>query len=153
MIKPTVGRKVWYRPSETDKKSGTGNPAMAVFGDQPCDATIIAVHNDRLVNLAIIDHNGGYHVRTSALLLQDDAKPADGQGYAEWMPYQVGQAAKEVSVAVPDKAALDLQAVQIRSASLQAALQTSATHGHEEIVKAAEFFRVFLTGSNPPKPE
>lgn len=100
MIKPTVGRKVWYRPSQYDL-SGLG--AMVVLGEQPLDATVIAVWNDRLVNLQITDIMGKPFTKTSAVLVQeDDAPPMQGKpdaagnptpgGYAEWMPYQQGQA-------------------------------------------------------------
>ncbi|MES2262122.1 MAG: hypothetical protein V4724_26680 [Pseudomonadota bacterium] len=94
MITPTVGRKVWYRPSAYDK-SGPG--AMQAYGEQPCDATIVAVHSNALVNLAIFDHNGNPHKRTSVTLLQDDVKPNEGTSYAEWMPYQTTQAAKHAA--------------------------------------------------------
>lgn len=97
MIKPTVGRKVWYRPSAADK---AGNFGMAAYGDQPLDATVIAVWGDRMVNLSVTDHAGKVFAVTSAALLQDgDEPPKDLNGdnagrYAEWMPYQTAQAAK-----------------------------------------------------------
>lgn len=102
MIKPTIGRKVWYRPSAQDM---AGNFGMRVAGgDQPLDATVIAVWGDRMVNLDVIDIYGKHFALTSVKLLQDDDQPARGPaaedgtpgpilgGYAEWMPYQVGQA-------------------------------------------------------------
>lgn len=45
--------------------------------------------------------------------------------------------------------AKELQAVQIRSAALQAALQTSSSEGYQAVTTAAECFKIFLTGSNP----
>jgi hypothetical protein len=79
MIKPTIGRKIWYWP--------TGKHA----GGQPHDATIVYVWNDRMVNLACHDENGKHYAATSVTLLQeDDAEP--GWAFAEWMPYQTGQA-------------------------------------------------------------
>ena len=92
MIKPTVGRKVWYRPSPFDK---TGIGAMQVAGEQPLDATVIAVWGERCVNLQVIDITGKTFTKMSATLLQEgDAPPPveGGGGYAEWMPYQQGQA-------------------------------------------------------------
>jgi hypothetical protein len=89
MIKPTVGRKVWYRPSASERST------LAVIGDQPLDATIVAVHNDNCVNLVIFDANGTMSTRCSAYLKQDDALPTWVSAYAEWMPYQVGQAKKD----------------------------------------------------------
>lgn len=99
MIKPTVGRKVWYRPSKSDQ---TG-PKPMVTANQPLDATVIAVWGDRCVNLDVIDVNGNHFPVTSCLLLQDDDQPQrteDGEivgRYAEWMPYQTSQAAKETT--------------------------------------------------------
>lgn len=95
MIKPTVGRKVWYRPSRFD---ATGPGHMTFGGDQPLDATIIAVWGDRMVNVLVTDVMGKQFPVLSAVLLQDDDKPqidAEGRamrGYVEWMPYQQGQA-------------------------------------------------------------
>lgn len=89
MITPTIGRKVWYYPSDQD---------LAVtqrLGDQPYDASVVFVHGDRMVNLVVWDHIGMFFSRTSVQLLQD-GDPAVGGGisYCEWMPYQKGQAAK-----------------------------------------------------------
>jgi len=88
MIKPTVGRKVWYRPAvEVDA-------GMVRNGDDPLDATVVAVHSDKMVNLSIFDANGTQHVRNSVELVQDGVQPPSDIGYCEWMPYQIGQAAK-----------------------------------------------------------
>lgn len=100
MIKPTVGRKVWYRPSKSDQ---TG-PIPMTFAGQPLDATIIAVWGDRMVNLLVIDVYGKAFPVLSCTLLQDGDEPqkdADGNivgRYAEWMPYQSAQAAKPVPI-------------------------------------------------------
>jgi hypothetical protein len=46
------------------------------------------------VNLAVFDSNGVSHSRTSVQLVQaGEDKPEHGY-FCEWMPYQVGQAAK-----------------------------------------------------------
>jgi hypothetical protein len=85
-IKPTVGRVVHYRPSRDD-----GIPSGA---QQPLVALIAYVHSDNCVNLSIFDMNGqGPYARTSVPLVQD-GEPAPTIGFASWMPYQVGQAAK-----------------------------------------------------------
>lgn len=95
MIKPTVGRKVWYRPAEFDT---LGPGAMQVTADQPLDATVLAVWGDRCVNVLVLDIMGKPFTKTSIRLLQDDDKPdvdVAGDlmtGYCEWMPYQQGQA-------------------------------------------------------------
>ena len=104
MIKPTVGRKVWYWPSKFDR---TGPKPMVAVGSQdagnlqPLDATIVAVWGDRCVNLVVHDANGSAFQKFSVTLRQEGDEPlkdADGKevlGHAEWMPYQVGQAKKD----------------------------------------------------------
>jgi hypothetical protein len=84
MIEPTVGRVVLYRAPGHD-------PAA-----QPFAAHVAFVHSNRLVNLLIIDHDGITYPGTEIPLLQDgDQVPVEAhRGYAEWMPYQKGQAAK-----------------------------------------------------------
>ena len=90
MITPTVGRVVWYRPSDFDRTT------MTIHSDspeQPLAAIVAYVWNDQLVNLTVSDHNGATHSRTSVMLAQDGGH-AVGLSYCEWMPYQKGQAAK-----------------------------------------------------------
>jgi hypothetical protein len=95
MIKPTVGRKVWYRPSPEDIAGTAQGDKMEVNGTEPLDATVVAVWSDRLVNLAIFDIYAKVHERRSVTLLQEgDALPQFYGRYAEWMPYQTGQAKK-----------------------------------------------------------
>ena len=98
VITPTVGRKVWFRPAP-DQLISIHNPAgMSTAGDQPLDATIIAVWGDRMVNLLVIDATGKPFPVLSAALLQDgDPIPACGR-YAEWMPYQQGQARRDSAI-------------------------------------------------------
>lgn len=85
MIVPTIGRVVWYLPSDDDlKKVG-----MVKHGDQPFDAHVVYVWSDTSVNLKVFDHDGNGFTRTSVPINVDGASP-----HAEWMPYQQGQAAK-----------------------------------------------------------
>lgn len=88
MIKPTIGRVVWYYPTAAE-------PGAAVPGG-PLAAIIACVWSDTCVNLAVFDCNGHPFANppTSVLLIQDDAPVPTGGGYCTWMPYQVGQAAK-----------------------------------------------------------
>lgn len=69
---------------------------MRCASDQPLDATVICVHNNRMVNLAVIDSEGNPFIRLSAHLKQDDDAMPEGMAYAEWMPYQVGAAKRDV---------------------------------------------------------
>jgi hypothetical protein len=97
MIKPTVGRKVWYYPSAEDKNGSPapgGQPPMEVNSAEPLDATVVAVWGDRCVNLAIFDIHGALFARRSVRLLQDDDAVPEFGRYATWIPYQVAQAAK-----------------------------------------------------------
>lgn len=108
VIKPTVGRKVWYRPSKHDT---VGPVPMTTAGSvehgtaAPLDATVIAVWGDRMVNVLVTDVVGRHFPVLSVDLLQPGDEPrkdADGNvigRYCEWMPYQVGQAAKDETAA------------------------------------------------------
>lgn len=103
VITPTVGRKVWYWPFDSEK---AGTFGMKQYGTppQPLDATVLCVWGDRMVNLLVIDHEGNTFKRTSVNLLQGDdvppVHPDTGKsygGYAQWMPYQQGQARKDAA--------------------------------------------------------
>lgn len=87
MIKPTIGRVVWFTPSSNSTEAGftASDPA------QKCAAIVAYVWADDMVNLHVIDHNGNGHSRTSVRLVQENEPKPDGY-YCEWMPYQIGQA-------------------------------------------------------------
>ena len=66
------------------------------------------MQSERLINLAAFDENGTSYSATSVPLLQgDEAPPTDGTAYAEWMPFQKGQAAKTDNVAAGVRDRLD----------------------------------------------
>ena len=108
VIKPTVGRKVWYRPSKHDQQGPV--PMQCVLG-QPLDATVIAVHGDRCVNVLVTDMVGRqFPVLSVALVQEGDILAACNEGlplgrYVEWMPYQQGQARKDAAGEKPTPAA------------------------------------------------
>jgi hypothetical protein len=86
MIKPSIGRVVWYHPPATERIKGEPN-------DQDRAALVTYVWGDRMVNLMATTPNGVPYGVTSVTLVQDgDPTPTDR--YATWMPYQKGQAAK-----------------------------------------------------------
>ena len=85
VISPTVGRVVWYHPFASDPSPDPGK--------QPLAAIVTHVWSDTCVNLAVFDTNGGTFGKTSVLLINGDMEQPS-RGYAEWMPYQKGQAAK-----------------------------------------------------------
>ena len=103
VIIPTVGRKVWFRPNGTTslQRAGTQGVAIAplvIFDNAPLDATVVYVWNDRMVNLLVLDHYGNPFTATSVTMVQPDEDcPAVGF-YAEWMPYQQGQARRDAAI-------------------------------------------------------
>lgn len=86
MIAPTVGRVVWYWPN---------NPGCGLGIDevQPMAATVAYVHNDRKVNLSVVNHHGERFASLDVLLLQGDETFKPVGKYCAWMPYQIGKAA------------------------------------------------------------
>ena len=88
MIKPTIGRVVWFQPADDD------HLLTRIDRSQPLAAIVAYVWNDRLVNLSVIDQHGSHHPRTSVTLLQDDEVSGSDGHFAQWTPYQVGQAKK-----------------------------------------------------------
>ncbi len=82
MIKPTVGRVVWFYSENHED------------GKQPQAALVCHVWSDTCVNLAVFDANGVATNKTSVLLHQGEGE-RPSRLFAEWMPYQVGQAKKE----------------------------------------------------------
>lgn len=85
MIKPTIGRKIWYW--ETAEQFKLFNFGVENVVTQPFDATIVAVHSPSRVNLFVLDHEGLGMARTSVRLVQDDEIPPDSC-FATWMPYR-----------------------------------------------------------------
>jgi len=84
MIKPTVGRVVWYWPMGRDHTA------------QPNAAVIAYVHSDTCINVGGFDSNGKPFSDTSVMLLQDAESYGNPSGgaWCKWMPYQIGQAAR-----------------------------------------------------------
>ena len=91
MITPTVGRIVWYRPSDKDLQYDL---MCQIDADQPFTAQVVYVHSDTLVGLLVTDHRGYQHRRDSVHLHQGDPNASVPSAYCEWMPYQHAQAAK-----------------------------------------------------------
>lgn len=85
MISPTIGRVVLYWPPAPNGRAPNS---------QPWPALICRVWGDRCVNIAGFNDGGTPFSMSSCPLLQDDDVPFGNSAYAEWMPYQKGQAAK-----------------------------------------------------------
>lgn len=79
IIKPTIGRVVWFW-------LGSNKDA-----EQPQAALIAWVHSDTEVNLAVFDANGIPYNRIQVPLYQGEGERPEGD-HCEWMPYQIGQA-------------------------------------------------------------
>lgn len=80
-ITPVVGRIVHFWKSI--KNPGQPEAAMVAF-----------VFTDTMVNLTVFDHQGFSRTETSVRLVQPSEDPTGVYRFAEWMPYQKGQAAK-----------------------------------------------------------
>ena len=112
MIKPTIGRVVHYRP--------TGISGVI------CAARITAVHSDTCINLRAFHADGTDSAPVSVDLVQDDNYPSDGRPFAEWMPYQIGQAAKAEPVIADTAAAADAVALTVEPETDTAAADAAA---------------------------
>lgn len=94
MIKPTIGRKLWYWDSaeKFNAAQALGLEHSEVAMDvQPEDATIVGVWSPSLVNLYVINHGGTPRAETSVQLIQEGDHIPTGR-FCTWMPFQVGQA-------------------------------------------------------------
>ena len=89
MTQPTVGRVVWFWPSI--------NELLALpRAGQPLAAHVAAVSEDgSTVNLQVIDANGYAHACQDVPFFEGGHP--DGRSYADWMPYQRAQHAKNES--------------------------------------------------------
>ncbi len=130
MIKPTVGRIVWYHPSIHDPHEWSLESPPPQQECPPLAAIITRVWSDSCVNLAVFAPSGETHPRTSVTLVSDGSVPG---AYAEWMPYQKGQAAKaEAQEAAQQEGLTMTEAVEhkqeIIDTLLYARLALCATH-------------------------
>ena len=97
MTQPTVGRVVWFWPAPDEQL------ALPRSG-QPLAAHVAAVSEDgSTVNLQVIDANGHAHARQDVPFFEGGHP--DGRSYADWMPYQRAQHAKQ-DMEHPDPAPL-----------------------------------------------
>lgn len=92
IIKPSIGRRVWFYPSVATL---TTRGMRCNDADQAMDAGVCFVFHDRMVNVSVTDHMGTLHAITSVTLIQPGDDIPEGRDYCTWMPYQVSQSAKE----------------------------------------------------------
>jgi hypothetical protein len=83
MIKPTVGRVVWFWED--------GEHSRSVLKSQPLAAMVASVLNDSLINIGYLDANGVHKNRIGVQLWNEGDPPPRG-AFCAWMPYQIGQA-------------------------------------------------------------
>lgn len=103
IIKPSVGRKVWFWPA-TDASTSNSRLSAALDKGQPFDATVIFVASDSCVNLLVTDHFGDQEVIINVHLIQPTDSPTIETRracHATWMPYQQDQAEKAQAKAEP----------------------------------------------------
>lgn len=93
MIKPTIGRVVWFF------QNGVGR---ADEKRQPNAMLVAFVHEGgELVNLGGFNSNGQPISACSVPLLQEESQYPVVEAFCCWMPYQIGQAAKEKQMDKP----------------------------------------------------
>lgn len=96
-IVPTIGRRLYYTPSQYDVTAGIQQLDTA----QKLDAGIVFIHPDGTLTLSVTDHCGSQFVRAAVPLVQEGETPPTEVGYAEWMPYQLTQAAANAPAPAP----------------------------------------------------
>ena len=93
MTNPTPGRIVSFRANGDHR-------LKPLDATQPLAAMIVHVHDAHCVNLVVFDSLGQPHPREGVPLLQEgDVPPPEPCSFAEWTPYQKGQAAKTEQLA------------------------------------------------------
>lgn len=127
MIKPTIGRKVWFFTGQNSSDN------------REQDATIIDVHGDRCVSLYVVNRGGTAGAARSVVLVQEGYTVPKVGSYCTWMPYQSGQAKKSVESAVEAVSDTSVEA-EIKAKGLTAA---RVTPERIEQVIASETYYVF----------
>lgn len=143
MIRPTVGRVVWYHPGPNDPP--------AVDASQPHAAMISHVENERRVNLLVVDSSGLIYRRLSAPLAQDADKPE--KGGAQWMPFQVGQANADYGKRL-DALEAENKALSERVREFEARIPEATVHADipGRVSTLEETVRAMSTPAEPPPP-
>lgn len=156
IIKPTVGRIVWFFTSLQHYLDHQASPEM----NNPAAAIVTHVWGDRCVNLAVFDPQGKQEAYSSVQLVQEgDDSPT--YHHCRWMPYQTGQAkkyeAKDSDIAKsPEPASTTAGAVpthihaEARATALHFATHSPGNHNADDVVRAAEAYLPFLTGTQAP---
>ena len=95
MTAPTIGRVVYYRPSQHEL---TTQRITQLDTSDPFRADIVYVDNVNFtVNLVVHDHLGERLLRSEVEFYE--TQQDTGMAHAHWMPYQVAQAAQAAKAA------------------------------------------------------
>ena len=112
-MKPTIGRKVWFRLNGATIETPAGTIQIQVFDpEQALDATVVLVHDEPKVsvNLFVVDHGGFTHSFRSVPLRQDGEEVPAGM-YCEWMPYQTDSFIEAIPCFVDEVKTLEAEIV------------------------------------------
>lgn len=143
MIKPTVGRVVWFHPASNVATSGFAHPDAG----EPLAAIVARVLSDRIVNLTVFDALGVPHSRTAVQLVQEGDPVPGGGYYATWMPYQISQAKKDAdSRQLAVAADHEADDKRWRAGTLDMALRTPGLNGHQDVLAAAAAYQAHIEG-------
>lgn len=102
-MKPTVGRKVWFRLNGGSNVDPSKRP-VAIVKDQPMDSTIVFVRDDGLINITVADHRGEQYA-FSGVPLRQDGEPMPNGIYCEWPPAPEVRQAESVLFPIDRKTA------------------------------------------------
>jgi hypothetical protein len=148
-ITPSIGRIVWFYPSTRMGSSDFHPPTLS----DPLAAIVAKVIGAATLNLTVFDAQGVSHAMTGVPLVQEgEDVPADGY-YAEWMPYQIGQAkkaedrehdAKQLAVAAAPSSTDNRG---LRAHALEMALRTPGAQHHTEVLAAAKAYQAHIDGT------
>ena len=100
VVKPTVGRKIYYWPTDAEKvqrRIGEIREVAMPSEGQPLDANIVRVWNDKLINIGGFDADGIPFRKVSVRLVQPEDGVVEGGGFASWMDYQIQKANEAAS--------------------------------------------------------
>jgi len=142
MIKPTVGRIVWFYPPSNSQSAGFAPPEAG----QPLAAIIASVVDSSattIVHLTVFDAHGVPHQMPYVQLVQEREQAPDAGRYATWMPYQIGQAKKTAAACE----AIKPDPTQIRVHCLEVALRTPGVNGHRDVLAAARAYQDAIEGA------
>lgn len=139
-IIPTIGRKLWLFIDQTCERRHNFADVRSLDPAQPFDASIAYVYPDKketdffYIRVTFADHEGAPHTAVVPLRQAGQCKPV-AREWAEWMPYQQGQAKKdapvETKVYSDGAQAAGVATLPALSPAQQAAIETLKRLGYE----------------------